>query len=204
MTSQVRFDPPNVDCLVASGTTLAAAAERLGVPIDLACGGRGECDRCAVEVFEGADGLSSVTDAERRELSVERLAAGVRLACQARVQGADCAARVVEQPAEAGRAAGEPDPVEAARARIRDAFSSLPTSEQLSTAIELQMQVAGDLLSAVVATPLALGERLFASLLGSTPPPPSEKAPGDDNQGTNDKDPSGGEPGGSGDSHEQL
>jgi ferredoxin, 2Fe-2S len=202
MTSQVRFDPPNVDCLVASGTTLASAAERLGVSIDLACGGRGECDRCAVVVFEGADGLSAVTDAERRELSAERLSASVRLACQARVQGADCAARVVEQPAEPRRGAASEDAVEAARARIRDAFSSLPTADQLSTALELQMQVAGDLLSAVVAAPLALGERLLASLLGSEPP--SEKAPGDDNQGTKDKDPSGGEPGGSGDSHEQF
>ena len=80
MASQVRFDPPNVDGLVAAGTTVAAAAERLGVGVTLDCGGVGECTSCAVQMVENPFALSEVVEAERRQLGEERIASGVRLA----------------------------------------------------------------------------------------------------------------------------
>nr|MDQ3805374.1 (2Fe-2S)-binding protein [Acidobacteriota bacterium] len=81
--------------IVAEGTYLLDAARRLGVPVPTECGGRGECDTCAVTVKEGATLLSSLTDAERKMLSPERLAAGERLACQAK---AERAGRLVLEP----------------------------------------------------------------------------------------------------------
>src|SRR5918999_4422297 len=72
--------------VVAEGTYLWDAAKRLGVRLPAECAGRGECDTCAVAVLEGATLLSSLTNAERERLSPERLAAGERLACQAKAE----------------------------------------------------------------------------------------------------------------------
>jgi chlorosome envelope protein X len=47
------------------------------------CGGKGVCGTCRLEVLEGAEGLSGVTDPERKHLA-ELLGSGWRLACQAK------------------------------------------------------------------------------------------------------------------------
>src|SRR5918998_2044035 len=84
--------------VVAEGTYLWDAAKRLGVRLPAECEGRGECDTCAVVVEEGATLLSSLTDAERRLLSPERLAEGERLACQTKVErGGELVLRPVPQ-----------------------------------------------------------------------------------------------------------
>src|SRR5262245_30852237 len=103
MASQVRFDPPNVEGLVAAGTTVAAAAERLGVGIVLEGGGVGECTSCAVQMVDNPFALSEVAEAERRQLGDERIASGARLACQARIREGDCVIRVLA-PARPGEA----------------------------------------------------------------------------------------------------
>src|SRR5256885_31072 len=72
--------------IVAEGTYLWDAAKRLGVRLPAECEGRGECDTCAVVVEEGATLLSDLTQAERTRLSPERLAAGERPACPAKVE----------------------------------------------------------------------------------------------------------------------
>src|SRR3712207_3049738 len=72
--------------VVAEGTYLWAAVKRIGVRLPAECDGRGQCDTCAVVVSEGATLLSGLTDAERQVLSPERLAAGERLACQAKIE----------------------------------------------------------------------------------------------------------------------
>ena len=96
MASQIRFEPPGVDGLVASGTTIAAAAERLGVAIELRCGGKGECTTCAVRAVEEPFSLSPLTDAERRILSEADVAGGIRLGCQAKTGDADCTIHVLD------------------------------------------------------------------------------------------------------------
>ena len=171
MTSHIRFDPQQIDGLVAAGTTVAAAAERLGIDVELECGGRGECTSCAVRVLENPFSLSEVTDAERRQLTEAQLSESIRLACQARVGEGECVVAVLHPAAPANGAqsetSGEPPPPDAgAREQIFEAFSSLPTGEQLSTAIELQLKVAGDLLGTIVETPLKVGEQLIDSIFG--------------------------------------
>lgn len=52
--------------------------------IERQCGGRGICGKCRV-IARGE--LSPITDAERRMLSADELAIGVRLSCEARVLG---------------------------------------------------------------------------------------------------------------------
>ncbi|HSK47634.1 MAG TPA: ASKHA domain-containing protein [Coriobacteriia bacterium] len=67
-----------------AGVTIKAAAALAGVPLDAPCGGLGTCGRCAV-IADG--GLEPPTADERVLLGEERLAAGVRLACRARIVG---------------------------------------------------------------------------------------------------------------------
>src|SRR5256714_15229281 len=111
MSVDIKFQPDGQNGLVAEGTYLWDAAKRLGVRLPAECEGRGECDTCAVVVEEGATLLSGLTDAERTRLSPERLAAGERLACQAKVErGGDLALRPVpttERTETAGEAAKE-------------------------------------------------------------------------------------------------
>lgn len=96
MASLIRFEPSGANGLVASGTTIAAAAERLGVPLELACGGRGTCTSCAVRVTDEPFSISALTDAERAMLDESAVAGGIRLGCQARVGDRDCSVHVLE------------------------------------------------------------------------------------------------------------
>src|SRR5947209_20573045 len=120
MSVDIRFQPDDRNGLVAEGTYLLDAAKRLGVSLPVECGGRGECDTCAVVVEEGATLLSGLTEAERVRLSPERLAAGERLACQAKVErGGD----LVLRPVPTTERAETTD--EAAR-DLREAFRRMP------------------------------------------------------------------------------
>lgn len=70
---------------VPSGATLLEACAVHGIYPPSACGGRGLCGRCAVSIVAGA--LSAPTQAEEKKISAEDRAKGLRLACQARIQG---------------------------------------------------------------------------------------------------------------------
>jgi 2Fe-2S ferredoxin len=180
MASQIRFDPPSVEGLVASGTTVAAAAERLGVFVELACGGAGECTSCTVQLVENPFALSEVTEAERRMLGDERLAAGIRLACQAQVREGDCVVRVLGS--KAGDEAGSGDervPAGGARERIFEEFEHLEAKDRLVTATELQIKAAGDLLGSIVEVPLKVGEELLTSIFGTPSESESKGKEGD-------------------------
>ena len=81
-TIQVTFEPEGKAAYVLPGSLVIEAAARAGIIIDTPCGGRGTCGKCRVVV---RDGCSDVTDTERRLLEPDELAAGVRLACQAKL-----------------------------------------------------------------------------------------------------------------------
>jgi ferredoxin len=141
------------DGVVAEGTYLWDIAKRLGVRLPADCAGRGECDTCAVVVEEGATLLSSLTDAERVRLSPERLAAGERLACQAKVErGGDLVLRPVP--------ATERQPTEEETVKdFRKEFAELPLQKKLSTLVELEAVTAWQALGAVADLPFNLFEK---------------------------------------------
>lgn len=118
MASQIRFEPQGVDGLVASGTSIAAAAERLGVHVELRCGGAGECTSCAVRIVDGPFSLSPLTDAEKRMLSEADVVGSLRLGCQAKTGDAECTVHVLDAaerpPMPEGAAAGQSQPDESA------------------------------------------------------------------------------------------
>ena len=87
MDVEVRFQPSGRSLRVALGTTLLEAARSAGLPMASACGADGVCGRCAVELLEGAQNVSTETPAETRVMRDNRVAAERRLACRAHVAG---------------------------------------------------------------------------------------------------------------------
>ncbi len=67
-----------------AGVTLLEALNSAGVRITAPCGGEGTCGKCRIQA---SGTLAPVTPAERQLLTPEQLQSGLRLACQAQVQG---------------------------------------------------------------------------------------------------------------------
>ena len=78
----VEFQPLGRRAVVGAGQTLLDAAREGGIALTATCGGAGSCASCRVRLVDGA--LSPVTDLEALALDAAELAAGDRLACQAR------------------------------------------------------------------------------------------------------------------------
>jgi len=136
--------------IIAEGTYLWDAAKRLGVRLPAECEGRGECDTCAVIVVEGATLLSGLTDAERKRLSDERLAAGERLACQAKVEhGGDLVLRPVPVSERA-------ETTEEASKDLREEFRRMSLKKKFATLVGIEADMAYETLVRAVDLPFDL------------------------------------------------
>lgn len=136
--------------LVADGTCLLDAARRHGIELPTECGGRGECDTCAVVVEAGAALLSEPTEAERTRLGAERLGAGQRLACQAKaVRGGDLALRPVPPAVRA-------ETTEETARDFKEEFKRLPLRQKIATLAGLEAEMAYETLVHVVDLPFAI------------------------------------------------
>ncbi len=82
---EVDLEPVGRRATIAPGLTLLDAAQQAGVEIIAVCGGVGACGKCRVRLVSGA--LTPPTAVEERAFSATELAAGHRLACQARPLG---------------------------------------------------------------------------------------------------------------------
>ena len=82
---EVDLEPVGRRALIDPGMTLLDAAQRAGVEIVAVCGGVGACGKCRVRLVRGE--LTPPTLVEARAFSAAELAAGHRLACQARPLG---------------------------------------------------------------------------------------------------------------------
>lgn len=81
---KVTFEPDGTEVFVPAGTLLSKAAAAAGMPVENPCGGVGTCAKCRVVVSGGCE---AADDSERRRLRDDDIAAGVRLACMAKVTG---------------------------------------------------------------------------------------------------------------------
>ena len=101
------FTPSGQRGHVPEGTSILAAARKLGVDLDSVCGGRGICSRCQVEVAVGRfakhnvisslDHVTPWNDVEQRYVDKRgALLVGRRLGCQSKI----CGDLVVDVPAE--------------------------------------------------------------------------------------------------------
>ena len=85
---------PAAPLAVPAGTTLLAAIQGAGYDWRHACGARGRCTTCRVQVLAGAENLTPLTDPERRYRAAGRLLPTERLTCQARLFGGAVVGRV--------------------------------------------------------------------------------------------------------------
>lgn len=82
------FDCAGQSCLwVEPEATLLDVAQRDDIPHVAACGGKGVCSTCRVEVLEGGEFLTPRTKAEEAIAAKRGWDASVRLACEARFLG---------------------------------------------------------------------------------------------------------------------
>lgn len=83
----ITFQPSGRRGAVSPGQDVLSAARELGVEIESTCGGKGTCKKCRVQVESAPETVSPPTAVELDTFTSQALAAGMRLACQTRVQG---------------------------------------------------------------------------------------------------------------------
>jgi len=160
MSVDIKFQPDGHSGIIAEDTYLWDAAKRLGVRLPAQCEGRGECDTCAVIIEQGATLLSSLTEAERKYLSPERLASGERLACQAKVErGGELVLRPVPVTE---RAETADETVKDLRKEFRD----LPLDRKLATLVELEAVTMMQTLNTIANSPFSLVEKVMGFMAG--------------------------------------
>lgn len=82
------FECAGQSCLwVEPNSTLLDLAQRDDIPHVAACGGKGVCSTCRIEVLEGAEFLAPRSEAEARIAQKRAWGADVRLACETRFLG---------------------------------------------------------------------------------------------------------------------
>lgn len=72
---------------VQSGDVLMTSLQNAGIPVASSCGGDAVCAKCVLKVIEGAENLSPPTPEELFLVQKNRIPAGMRVSCQARVLG---------------------------------------------------------------------------------------------------------------------
>ena len=104
--------------------------------------------------------LSSLTEAERLRLSPERLAAGERLACQAKVErGGELVLTPVPWTERA-------ETTEEAVKDFRKEFKEMPLNRKLATLMEFEAVTAFETLSSIAGLPFTLGEKVMDVMAG--------------------------------------
>ncbi|ANS74869.1 ferredoxin [Paenibacillus yonginensis] len=87
METTITFKPAGKTFKVRPGTTVLLAAQQNRIHIPTRCSGMASCLMCKIQVeAEHAAALSAATQAERRKLG-PLLQKGIRLACQAKIDG---------------------------------------------------------------------------------------------------------------------
>ena len=87
---------PGAAVRVPAGATLLAALQAAGHDWMHACGAKGRCTTCRLQVLAGLENLSPPTAAELRYRAAGRLLASERLTCQAHLLAGEVVARVPE------------------------------------------------------------------------------------------------------------
>lgn len=87
---------PGATVSVAAGATLLAALQAAGHDWMHACGAKGRCTTCRLEVVSGLELLTPPSEAELRYRAAGRLLPHERLTCQTRLPAGEVLGRVPE------------------------------------------------------------------------------------------------------------
>ncbi|ALW83926.1 hypothetical protein AUC43_01680 [Hymenobacter sedentarius] len=85
---------PGAAMEVPAGATLLAALQAAGHDWMHACGAKGRCTTCRLQVRQGMENLSPPSDAELRYRAAGRLLSNERLTCQTRLLAGEVVGRV--------------------------------------------------------------------------------------------------------------
>ena len=86
---RVTFLPSGITVDGGDGESLLEIARRQGVPVATACAGQATCGLCRLKIEGGERGLTPFNGAERKHLGNVYFITKQRLACQARLCGAE-------------------------------------------------------------------------------------------------------------------
>lgn len=87
---------PDATVEVPAGANLLAALQAASHDWMHACGAKGRCTTCRLQVSAGMENLSPLTTAEQRYRAAGRLQVNERLTCQAQLPAGDVTGRVPE------------------------------------------------------------------------------------------------------------
>lgn len=160
MEAELKFEKEDISGIGVVGSYLIDAAKRLGIQITDECGRLGLCDTCVVTVTSGAEFLSEPTKAELEQLTDERLKAGERLSCQAKITGVG---EIVIRTHEKKDTRPEE---EKKHEEFRKEFDALPLEKKIAKLVELEAVTLGETLSYVINSPYAIGEKVVEFLSG--------------------------------------
>lgn len=160
MSVSITFEPSGINGVVAEGTYLIDAARRMGAPIGAGCTvGKGECPACVVSVMGGANLLSPPSVNEEKQLGVEQLGQGLRLACHVKLENhGDVVVMAAARPA-ARPAPGETE------SDLRKKFGALPLGKKLATLMHLEAITMSEAFDSAIEKPLAFGSKTFDAIL---------------------------------------
>lgn len=147
MEVELNFESENRSGIVAVGSYLIDAANRLGVETE--CERRGESDLCAMKVTQGRDLLSAPTAAEQAQLDEERLGAGERLSCQAKLEKAGEIVIMITQKNDENK----PETDEEKAKEYRKDFEELPLEKKIASLVELELLTLSETFSFVLNSP---------------------------------------------------
>ena len=160
MSVSITFEPSGINGVVAQGTYLIDAARRMGVPLGAGCtAGKGECPACVVSIKTGANLLSPPSVAEEKQLGLEQLEQGLRVACQVKLEShGDVVVEAVARPH------SRPADTEI-ESELRKKFGALPLGKKLATLMQFEAITMSEALDSAMEKPLAFGSKTFDAFL---------------------------------------
>lgn len=153
MEVELNFENQNRSGIVAVGSYLIDAANRLGVETE--CERRGESDLCAMKIKQGGELLSAPTAAEQAQLDEERLNAGERLSCQAKLEKAGEVVVMITQKNEDNK----PETEEEKAKEYRKEFEEFPLEKKIASLVELELLTLSETFSFVLNSPYKIVEK---------------------------------------------
>ena len=154
MEAELKFEKENINGIGVVGSYLIDAAKRLGIQITDECGRLGLCDTCVVTVKSGAKFLSEPTKAELEQLTDERLKAGERLSCQAKITGeGEIVIRTHEKKDT------RPDE-EKRHEEFRKEFDAMPLEKKIARLMELEAVALSETLTYIMNSPYTIGGKV--------------------------------------------
>ena len=152
MEVEIKFEPSGQVGVVAVGSYLFDAAQRMGIDIEAECDRQGECDSCAVTITKGRELLSELTAAELKNLSdAQRGSEGKRLSCQAKIERQG---ELVVMTAEKKQT--EEEKQEENKRQMRKEFEELPLEKKVANLLELEAITLSETLSFVINSPFQI------------------------------------------------